>query len=37
MDWRLIIVFLPLMLAIGWVTYNIGAAALKQGQDFIGK
>jgi photosystem II PsbY protein len=37
MDLRLLIVVLPLLLALGWVAYNIGQAALKQGQDFISK
>lgn len=35
MDWRLLIVLLPLALAIGWVFKNIGQAALKQGKEFI--
>jgi photosystem II PsbY protein len=37
MDWRLLIVLLPLALAIGWVVKNVGQQALKQGQDFISK
>lgn len=37
MDWRLLIVFFPLILALGWVAYNIGRIALKQGQDFLSK
>lgn len=37
MDWRLLIVVLPLALALGWVAKNIGQMALKQGQDFISK
>lgn len=37
MDWRLLIVLLPLALAIGWVAKNIGQAALQQGKDFIAK
>jgi photosystem II PsbY protein len=37
MDWRLLIVILPLGLALGWVFKNIGQQALKQGQDFISK
>jgi photosystem II PsbY protein len=37
MDWRLLIVLLPLALALGWVFKNIGQQALKQGQDFLTK
>jgi len=37
MDWRLLIVVLPLALAFGWVFRNIGQQAIKQGQDFISK
>ncbi|MBW4520974.1 MAG: photosystem II protein Y [Scytolyngbya sp. HA4215-MV1] len=37
MDWRLLIVFFPLILALGWVAYNIGQIALKQGLDFLSK
>jgi photosystem II PsbY protein len=37
MDLRLLIVALPLLLALGWVAYNIGQAALKQGRDFIAR
>jgi len=37
MDWRLLIVLLPLLLALGWVLKNIGQQALRQGQDFISK
>ena len=37
MDWRLLIVVLPLALAIGWVARNIGQQALKQGKDFLEK
>ncbi|HEY9625854.1 MAG TPA: photosystem II protein Y [Coleofasciculaceae cyanobacterium] len=37
MDWRILIVVLPLALALGWVFKNIGQAALKQGKDFIDK
>jgi photosystem II PsbY protein len=37
MDWRLLVVVLPLALAFGWVFKNIGQAALKQGKDFIDK
>lgn len=37
MDWRLLIVVLPLALALGWVAKNIGQQALRQGKDFIEK
>ncbi|NJO78959.1 MAG: photosystem II protein Y [Cyanobacteria bacterium RM1_2_2] len=37
MDWRILIVILPLALALGWVAKNIGQAALQQGKDFITK
>lgn len=37
MDWRLLIVVLPLALALVWVFRNIGQQAIKQGQDFISK
>lgn len=37
MDWRILIVVLPLALALGWVFKNIGQEALKQGKDFITK
>lgn len=36
-DFRLLIVLFPLIGAAGWVVYNIGAAALKQGQAFMNK
>lgn len=37
MDWRILLVVLPLALAIGWVAKNIGQDALRQGKDFITK
>ncbi|MGK7877510.1 MAG: photosystem II protein Y [Xenococcaceae cyanobacterium] len=37
MDLRLLIVLLPLVVALVWVGFNIGASALKQGQDFLDK
>ncbi len=37
MDLRLLIVLLPLTLALGWVFYNVGQQALKQGKDFMSK
>jgi photosystem II PsbY protein len=35
MDWRLLIVLLPLLVAGGWALFNIGAAAIAQAQKFI--
>lgn len=37
MDWRILLVVLPLALALGWVFKNIGQEALRQGKDFIAK
>jgi photosystem II PsbY protein len=37
MDWRLLLVVLPLGLAAFWVFKNIGSAALQQGKDFLDK
>jgi photosystem II PsbY protein len=37
MDWRVLLVVLPLAMAFGWVFYNIGQQALKQGKDFVSK
>ncbi|BAU67159.1 photosystem II protein PsbY [Stanieria sp. NIES-3757] len=37
MDWRLIIVLAPLIVAASWALYNVGAIALRQAQQFIGK
>lgn len=37
MDWRLIIVLLPLMVAGGWAVFNIGAYAIAQAQKFLNK
>ncbi|MBF2046569.1 MAG: photosystem II protein Y [Leptolyngbya sp. IPPAS B-1204] len=37
MDWRLLIVLLPLALALGWVAKNIGDLALKQGKEFLSR
>ncbi|HEY9901731.1 MAG TPA: photosystem II protein Y [Candidatus Sericytochromatia bacterium] len=36
-DWRIAVVVSPLLLAAGWAAFNIGAAALKQIQGFLGK
>ncbi|WP_084639300.1 photosystem II protein Y [Geitlerinema sp. PCC 9228] len=37
MDWRLLIVLLPVLLAGSWALYNIGQAAIKQARDFLNK
>ncbi|AFZ34447.1 Photosystem II protein Y [Stanieria cyanosphaera PCC 7437] len=37
MDWRLIIVLAPLIVAGSWALYNVGTIALRQAQQFIGK
>jgi photosystem II PsbY protein len=37
MDWRLLIVLLPLMVAAGWAVFNIGGLALAQVQNFLNK
>lgn len=37
MDWRIVIVLLPLILAASWALYNIGSVAIKQAQVFLSK
>ena len=37
MDWRVLIVLLPLGIAAGWAIFNIGAAAIGQVQKFLNK
>jgi photosystem II PsbY protein len=37
MDWRVLIVLSPLILAGGWAVYNIGQLALKQAKAFISR
>lgn len=37
MDWRVLIVLLPLIVAASWAVFNIGAAALRQVQQFLNK
>ena len=37
MDWRVLIVLLPLAIAAGWAIFNIGAAAIGQVQNFLNK
>jgi photosystem II PsbY protein len=36
-DWRIVAVLSPVILAASWALFNIGAAALKQVQGFINK
>ncbi len=37
MDWRLLIVLTPLLIAAGWAFFNIGAIAIRQAQQFLNK
>ncbi len=37
MDWRILIVLLPLLVAAGWAGFNIFAVALNQVQEFFNK
>ncbi|MDJ0532055.1 MAG: photosystem II protein Y [Xenococcaceae cyanobacterium MO_207.B15] len=37
MDWRIVVVLAPLGIAAGWALFNIGAAALRQLQNYLGK
>ncbi len=37
MDFRVVIVLLPLGIAAGWAIFNIGAAAISQAQKFLNK
>lgn len=37
MDWRIVIVISPLLVAAVWAVINIGAAALRQAQDVLGR
>ncbi|NJL83100.1 MAG: photosystem II protein Y [Chloroflexaceae bacterium] len=34
MDWRLIVVLAPVIIAGSWAVFNIGAAALNQAKQF---
>jgi photosystem II PsbY protein len=36
-DWRILAVISPVLLAAGWATFNIGAAAIRQLQSFWNK
>jgi len=37
MDWRVLVVFSPLIIAAGWALFNVGAAAIGQVQAFLNK
>jgi photosystem II PsbY protein len=37
MDWRVLIVLTPLIIAGSWAIFNIGAAAIRQAQQFLSK
>ncbi len=37
MDWRIVIVLAPLVIAASWALFNIGAAAIAQVQRFLNK
>ena len=37
MDWRVLVVLLPVLIAGGWALFNIGQAALKQVQGFLNR
>lgn len=37
MDWRIVLVLSPVIIAATWALINIGAAALNQVQEFLSK
>lgn len=37
MDWRILVVLLPIILAGSWAVFNIGRAALGQIQNFLNR
>jgi photosystem II PsbY protein len=37
MDWRVLIVLIPILVAGSWAIFNIGAIALRQAQQFLSK
>lgn len=37
MDWRILIVVLPIALAASWAIFNIGSAAISQVQKYLNK
>ena len=36
-DWRLVVVLLPLIVAGSWAVFNVGRIALEQLQNFLNK
>jgi photosystem II PsbY protein len=36
-DWRIVAVLSPILVAASWALFNIGAAALRQVQGFLNK
>ena len=37
MDWRVLIVLIPVIAAASWAIFNVGAIALRQAQQFTNK
>lgn len=37
MDWRLLVVLLPVFVALGWAGFNVLALAISQAQSFLKK
>ncbi|WP_088890563.1 photosystem II protein Y [Leptolyngbya ohadii] len=37
MDWRVVVVLAPVILAGSWAVFNIGAAALRQVRTFLNR
>lgn len=37
MDWRVVVVLLPIVIAASWAVFNIGKAALGQLQAFLNR
>ncbi|MEM8544743.1 MAG: photosystem II protein Y [Cyanobacteria bacterium P01_H01_bin.119] len=37
MDWRILVVLSPILLAASWAAFNIGRAALAQVQTFLNR
>jgi len=37
MDWRIVVVLAPLLIAAAWALVNIGAAALRQVQEVLSR
>lgn len=37
LDWRILVVLSPVLLAAGWALFNVGAIALRQVQAFLNK